>query len=289
MTSPVPLNAIVADFDQIGQQPNAADRGRRQDRGATAGRLAFIVERHVARHDREVERAARIAHAVEAAGQLRHDLGPLRIGEVEAVGDRQRQRADRREVAIAFGDRLLAALIRIGVAIAWGAIGAHRQPLLRAVDAHDGCVAAGALDRIGTDLRVVLLPDPAARGDIGRGHQLEEIGGDIGRFRNFSKRRHLGPGLILFLARSGPVVKRRFVGERGERDVGDGVALPLQHHAPGVGDMADDREIELPFAEDRLGKILAAGASAPSASAPGSRSASSHTASCRFRAAARRP
>jgi hypothetical protein len=72
------------------QQPYPTDRRRGQDGAPAACRLALIVERHVAAHDREVERAAGVAHAFEAADDLGHDLGPLRIGEVEAVGDRQR-------------------------------------------------------------------------------------------------------------------------------------------------------------------------------------------------------
>ena len=52
--------------------------------------------------------------------------------------------------------------------------------------------------------------------------------------------------------RVGPLVQRRLVGERVERDVADGLAVEHQHHAPGVGDLADDREIELPLTEDRF-------------------------------------
>ena len=44
--------------------------------------------------------------------------GPLGIAEIEVVGDRERQAAHRRDVAPGLGDRLLAALERIGLAIA---------------------------------------------------------------------------------------------------------------------------------------------------------------------------
>src|SRR3546814_5670423 len=76
---------------------------------AAAGCLGLVVEADVARHDRIVERAARLAHPVEAAGDLPHDLGALRVREVEAVGDRDRRGADRGDVALRLGDRLLAA------------------------------------------------------------------------------------------------------------------------------------------------------------------------------------
>src|SRR3546814_5987679 len=95
---------------------------------------SLVVEAEVARHDRIVERAARLAHPVEAAGDLPHDLGALRVREVEAVGDRERRGADRGDVAPRLGDRLLAAFDRVGVAIARGAVGGHRERPARAVD-----------------------------------------------------------------------------------------------------------------------------------------------------------
>ncbi len=76
------------------QQANAADGGGGQDCRAAARRLGFVVERDVARHDGEVERAAGVAHAFQAAGELGHDFRPLRIGEVQAVSDGKRRRAD---------------------------------------------------------------------------------------------------------------------------------------------------------------------------------------------------
>src|SRR3546814_17712668 len=45
----------------VGQQADAADGRRGQDRAASAGRLGFVVEADVARHDREVERLTRFA------------------------------------------------------------------------------------------------------------------------------------------------------------------------------------------------------------------------------------
>ena len=171
----------------IVEQPDAADRRRRQDGAAAARRLALVVEADVAAHDREVERAAGFAHAFEAADELRHDLGPLGVAEVEAVGDRERPGADRAEVAVGFGDGLLSALIGVGVAVARGAVGGDRQRLLRAVDADHRGVAAGALDRVGADLAVILLPDPAARGEVGGGHQLEQVGGDVGAFGHVAR------------------------------------------------------------------------------------------------------
>src|SRR4051794_17993188 len=106
------------------EQAYAADRRRREDGEAAAVLvLGLVVEADVAAHDREVEGAAGFGHTLEAADELAHDLGPLRVAEVEAVGDRKRLRADRAEVAVGFGDRLLPAFNGVGVAIARGAVG----------------------------------------------------------------------------------------------------------------------------------------------------------------------
>ena len=125
--------------------------------------------------------------------------------------------------------------------------------------AHQRCVAARRHDRVAADLLVVLLPDPAAAGYVGACHQLEQVGRDVGAFRHFAQRLYLRPGLILFLRRGRPIVERRIVGERGERDIADHLAVMLEHHSPGIGDLADYREVEFPFAEDAFRKILAAG------------------------------
>ena len=58
-----------------------------------------------------------------------HDLGPLGVAEIHVVGQRQRQGADRGQVAPAFGHRLRAAAHRVGPAVARRAIGGERQRL----------------------------------------------------------------------------------------------------------------------------------------------------------------
>jgi hypothetical protein len=58
--------------------------------GKIARPLVSFVERDIAGHDREIERLARLRNAAHAADQLAHDLGPLRIAEIEIVGDRER-------------------------------------------------------------------------------------------------------------------------------------------------------------------------------------------------------
>src|SRR5438270_12804480 len=101
------------------KQTDAADRGSGEDReGVAVLVLGLIIEADVSAHDREVERAARFGDAFDATDELAHDIGPLRVAEVEAVSDRQRLRPDRAEVAVGLGDRLLPALDGVGLAIA---------------------------------------------------------------------------------------------------------------------------------------------------------------------------
>src|SRR5438270_13657968 len=110
------------------EQSDAADCRRGEDgEAASVFTLGLVVERDVAAHDGEVERAAGFGHAGDAADELAHDLGPLRVAEVEAVGDRQRLRADRAKVPIGFRGGLLAALGWGRRAIAWGPGRGDRQ------------------------------------------------------------------------------------------------------------------------------------------------------------------
>ena len=117
-----------------------------------------------------------------------------------------------------------------------------------AVDAHDAGVAARALQRIALDQRVVLLVDPAAAGQVGPAEQLQQRVGDVGL-------RDVVAGERRLLARldPGPVVFGRLVAEILDRQVGDLLAAMQDAEAEIVGGVADDREIEPPFPEDRLG------------------------------------
>src|SRR5919198_720734 len=90
--------AVAGDEDDVARGPEAGaeceggvvehaddadDRGR-VDRPA----MVLVVERDVARDDREAERLARERHALDRLGQLVADLRRLRVPEVEAVRDR---------------------------------------------------------------------------------------------------------------------------------------------------------------------------------------------------------
>ena len=194
---------------------------------------------------------------------MRHDLGPLGVGEVEAVGDREGLGTHRAQIPIGLRNRLFAAFIGIGVAVTRGAIGGDRDGLVRAVDADDRCVAAGGLYGIAADLLVILLPNPAPRGDVGAGHQLEQIRGNVGAFGDVTERRNIRPRLIRFTRKIGPFIFRRVIRQRPKRNIAHHFAVEAQHHMAAIGlrfgDMADHREIQLPLLEDCLRKIFTTG------------------------------
>ena len=142
---------------EILQQADPADGGGRQDGPA----VGLIVERHVAGHHREIQRPAGFRDPAHAADELAHDLGPFRIAEIEVVGEGERGGADRGEIAKSFRHRLLAALERVGLAIARRHVGGERERGRPVIDAHHRGIAARALHRIAENDVVVLLPHPA--------------------------------------------------------------------------------------------------------------------------------
>ena len=64
-----------------------------------------------------------------APTELAHDLRPLRVAEIEIVGNGERPRAHGGEVAPSFRHRLLAAFERIGLAVTGGDVGRERERL----------------------------------------------------------------------------------------------------------------------------------------------------------------
>ena len=126
------------------------------------------------------------------------------------------------------------------------------------MDADHRGVAPG-LDGVGADLAVILLPDPAAAGDVGGRHQLEEVGGDVFALGDVTEGGDVGPRFILVGAEVGALVQRGVVGERAQRDVAHDLAIVLEHHVAGIRHLADDREVEFPFLEDGFGEGFPAG------------------------------
>ena len=125
-------------------------------------------------------------------------------------------------------------------------------PLL---DPHHGGIAARPLHGIAENDVVVLLPDPALRAQVRRADQLFQRIGIAHRRLDRSRVDDRRP-LVLDEV---PVVKRRLVAQFLDRQVGhDGAAMP-DDEALGRRGLADDREIEPPFAEDRLGFLFLLG------------------------------
>ena len=229
----------------IRQKPDAADRRRRQDALA----VGLVVERDIAGDDRVVERQAGFAHAFDAVDELAHDLRPFRIAEVHVVGEGDRQGAHRSQVAPALGHRLRPAAARVGLAIARRAIGGERQPLDAPRQPDDRGVAPRPLYRVAHHQMVVLLPDPALAGEVGAADEADE------RCRRIAVERQAGGVERRPLHRRGPgpLVERRLVDQRADRQVGDDGAVAAQHQPAGVGQPADLGEIELPAGEHGAG------------------------------------
>ena len=129
------------------------------------GAARLVVERDVPADDRDAERLARLAHALDDLGELPHHLGVLRVPEVEAVHERERARPCRRDVARRFEDDEPAAGARVELAEARLAVGRERERLRRALDAQHRGVGAGTGDRVQEQLVVVLARDPRLVGD----------------------------------------------------------------------------------------------------------------------------
>ncbi len=163
--------------------------------------------------------------------------------------------ADRGDVAPGLGDRLPAALDRVGLAIARRHVGRQGEALRPVLDAHDRGVAARHLHRVAEDEMVVLLPDPALRAQVGRADERLQRLGVRHRRRDALRRQHRLEGV----GEMRPVVDRRLVAELLDRQIRHRLAAVPDDEAQRVGGLADDREIEPPFAEDRLRLRLHAG------------------------------
>ena len=161
-------------------------------------------------------------------------------------------RADRRQIAPAFGHRLLAALERIGLAIARRHVGGERQALRPVLHPHHRGVAARPLHGVALNDVVVLLPDPALGAEIGRGDELFQRVGDAHRRLDVLGIDDRGLGR----ADERPLVFGRLVAELLDRQIGHHVAAVAHDEAFGRRGLADDGEVEPPFAEDRLGFLF---------------------------------
>ena len=96
---------------------------------------------------------------------------------------------------------------------------------------------------------VILLPYPALGGEVGGADEFEQglaIGDGRGDFLGVEHR-------ALWRLDIGAVIERGFVAEFFNRQIGHHLAFVFHHKAQRVGCLADNREIEAPFDENRLG------------------------------------
>ena len=228
--------------DQVVQrlkQADAADGRGGQDRLA----VGFVVKRHVARHDGEVERAARLADAFDRADELAHDLGLFGVAEVEVVGRGQGRRAAGDEVAPRLGHRLPAALHGVRADVAGRHVAGEGQRLVGAVDPHDPGAKARAAHRVGADLGVVLFPDPRLVGVAGRSDERPQR-----RDRRDLRQRHVGPRGRRLDPRA--VVFRRAGRQLRQRKIGLHLVAVEDEEAVLGNRLAHDGEVEVPLLED---------------------------------------
>ena len=113
---------------------------------------------------------------------MAHIFGLFGIAEIQIVGERQRQRAARRNIAPGLRHSLLAALDRIGLAITLRDICCQGEAFRPIANADHAGIAAGLLHAIAEDEMIILFPDPALGAEIGRSQKMQEcIGIRFGR------------------------------------------------------------------------------------------------------------
>ena len=194
--------------------------------GVGIDRLAvgLVVEADVAAGDRDVERAARLGDALDRLDELPHDLRPLRVAEVQAVGgaDRHARRRTRRcapprrpRASRRGADRdSSSGRCRRSTSRARAVV-----PLTRTTPAP----MPGEHQRVGADHVVVLPVDPALAGD-GRRRQQREQARPAARPAGSGVRSSAAHFVEVGRPRGRPVVDRRLVDQRGVRNLGDDLA-----------------------------------------------------------------
>src|SRR6185437_14501513 len=88
---------------------------------------SFIVETDIAARDGSLKKPACIRHSLYRFNELRHDLGALRVAEIQVIRGGDRVRAHHRKIAAAFRDNELCSLARIERAISSVSVKGHRD------------------------------------------------------------------------------------------------------------------------------------------------------------------
>src|SRR4051812_1595982 len=112
------------------EKPDDAN-GRRWIDGVA---VRLVIEADVTAGNRYVQRATCCANPFDCFGELPHDLGPLRISEVEAVGRAERLRTSAGDVARRLRNREHRAAKRIEVAVSAVSIDRHGERAIGPLD-----------------------------------------------------------------------------------------------------------------------------------------------------------
>ena len=226
--------------------------GRRVD-GLAVG---LVVQAHVAAGDRDVQRAACFGDALDGLGELPHDVGPLRVAEVQAVRRAHREGARAGHVARRLGDRQPRALARVEVAVAAVAVHGERQRPPGALDAHHARTHARGRDGVRPHHVIVLPVDPALARHLRGGEQGEERVGRRGRGGQPPGIERLALGEVGRRPR-GAIVERRVVRQGPVRDLGHDGAAVAHAQQPVGRHLTDADGVQIPLLEDALDLRLA--------------------------------
>src|SRR5690348_2168536 len=231
---------------RIGVFENAEDA--KDGRGINRAPESFVVEADVAAGDGHVEGAAGLGDAINRLAELAHDFGLFGIAEIEAIRGGDGTRAGAGDVARGFCDGVHRAQTRRALAPAAIAVRGKRNRARRLLEAEHGRVAGAREDaRIRANHVVVLLEDPALRGDGGRSEQAAEIFVQVRTGRSeFDERRG---GFLRFRRSDSAIVTRAFLGDGVRGDFRNDAAI-FEHTQKAIArDAADLDGVEAPFAE----------------------------------------
>ena len=226
-------------------QSDHPDDRRRVDRQPPG----LIVEAHVPAHHGNLQGLAGIGNPLDGEDELPHDVRPLRVPEIEAIGQGQRPGAGADKVARGLSHGDTCADVWIEHAVETVAVRRDGERLVRPFDPQDRGVRPGAEHGVGLDHVVVLLEDPSLVGNRGRGQKRVEHGVAVRRLRNQFKRQRLQMVLVRRRRRR-PLVLGGVVRQRARGDFGHNDALVFDPEEAVSRDAADHGGIHVPFLAD---------------------------------------
>ena len=236
-----PASPAAGYSPHVGHETDAPDDGCRMDRAA----VGVVVERDVARDDRQTESLARLRHPLDHLRELPPDLRLLRVAEVEAIGEPEWLSPCTGDVPGRFEDRRCATGERVERAEATGSVERDREPSIGGPQPQHRGVEAGPANGSRLDELVVAARHERARAEGVGAEQVEE---HVGRRRDIPER-HLGRRLSRHPLHG---VARAVVGEEaGGYRAGD-VAFPQGAQLAGLGHLADDGAMQLPAVDHGL-------------------------------------